>query len=157
MRSLRTKNAFCPQRPDACRLFNATFEITDPLRRTTAFARYDQPSPHQVASLKFQVKPERRHEHRTAIAVVSRICYVLEARGNIDSAPDMGGVIGLHDRLAAIAQVAIPEQEAEPTKTQVFLMIFADPIRNNREARTILRSMPPCSTSPESRRESLID
>ena len=43
------------------------------------------------------MKPEGGHQGGTTVAIVSRADDVLQARSQIDSAPNMCGVVGLYD------------------------------------------------------------
>ncbi len=64
------------------------------------------------------MKPEGGHKHRTAVTIVSGINDVLQAWSDVDAAPDMRGVIGLHDVFASVVQPTVAEQktifESEP-------------------------------------------
>src|ERR1700751_207437 len=89
------------------------------------------------------MQPERRHEDRPAVAIVAGIVDVLDAGGDIDSAPQVQGVIGLDDVFPTVIQMAIAEQEAETSSSQVVLVILLDSIRDESDAGAILRAMPP--------------
>jgi len=56
------------------------------------------------------VKPEGRHKHRPAVAVVTGIVNVLQARRDVDAAPHMGGVVALDNVFAAVVQGAVAEE-----------------------------------------------
>src|SRR5580692_846871 len=103
------------------------------------------------------MRAERRHNHRPAGAVVSRIVDVLHARSHVNAAPHVNRVIRLYDVLAAIVQFAIAEEKAEATIGEVGLVIFADRIGDESNARPVLLAMPPGASRAKSQVEGLID
>ena len=56
------------------------------------------------------MKPEGRHKHRPAVAVVTGIVNVLQARRDVDAAPHMGGVVALDNVFAAVVQAPSPRR-----------------------------------------------
>ena len=63
------------------------------------------------------------HRDRTAVAVVARIRHVLHVDTAEHATPHVRRVVGLRDALASVVQVAVAEQEAQPTQREVLLMI----------------------------------
>jgi hypothetical protein len=53
--------------------------------------------------LEFNVRSEGWHDHWAAVLVVAGIIYMLHARSEVDSAPDVGCVVGLDYVFASIA------------------------------------------------------
>jgi hypothetical protein len=55
------------------------------------------------------MSPERRHQNGAAIAVITWVNDMLQAWGQIDSAPHMRGVVSLKNIFAAVAEMTIPQ------------------------------------------------
>lgn len=55
----------------------------------------------------FGVKPQRRHEYWAAVPVVARIIDMLQPRRDVNTAPNMCGVIGFYDIFASVAKRAV--------------------------------------------------
>src|SRR5271165_7091362 len=56
-----------------------------------------------LPALELYVSPQGRYHHRAAGAVITGVVDVLHSRGQVNSAPDVGCVIGFDDILASIA------------------------------------------------------
>ena len=82
-------------------------------------------NPVRTEILELHMGAERGHNHRPAIAVVSRIVDVLHARSHVNAAPHVDRVVGLHDVLATVVQLAIAEQKTEAAIGEIDLVIFA--------------------------------
>src|SRR5271166_6590443 len=100
---------------------------------------------------------ERRHNHWTAIAVVSGMVDVLHAGSKINAAPHVDRVIRFHDVLPTIVQFAVAEQKAEPAIGEVGLMIFLDCVGDKGDACPVLLAMPPGADRSQSYVDGLID
>src|SRR5262249_41352853 len=79
-----------------------------------------------LLSSKFYVQPKRRHQNRTAVTVVSRIHDMLQSRRNINTAPNVCGVISLHDFFPAVPQRTITDQKSVASIGKIPLVILAD-------------------------------
>ena len=82
------------------------------------------------------------HDHRSAVAIISRIVDVLHAGSKIDSAPGVDGVIRFHDILAAVIEAAIAQQKTFAAIREIHLMIFFDAIRYESKSSAVLFAMP---------------
>ena len=100
---------------------------------------------------------ERGDEHGAAVAVVAGVIDVLQAGREVDAAPDVGCVVGLHDIFAAVVETAVAEQEAEAAIGEVGLVILLDCVGDESDAGAVLLAMPPGAVCAESLGESLID
>ena len=78
--------------------------------------------------LKFDVQSQCRHEHWTAVLIVSAIIDVLQARSKVNSAPDMRRVVGFHNVFAAIAKRAVAQQETQSSIGKINLMVLANAV-----------------------------
>ena len=72
---------------------------------------------------KLHVQPKRGGKHRAAIAVVAGAVDILRVERREDAAPHVQRVVGFHDVLAAVVQIAVAEQEAEAAQGQIFLVL----------------------------------
>jgi len=72
----------------------------------------------------FDVGAEGGDQDWAAVAIVARILNVLNAGGEVDSAPDVKRVIGFDSVFATVVQVAVSEKEAESSIGEVSLVIF---------------------------------
>src|SRR6202007_1601527 len=97
------------------------------------------------------------HQHRSAVSIVSRIIYVLEARRNIDTPPQVRGVIGLEDVFPAIIEPAVTEEEAQSAVSKIDLVVLGDGIGHERDSCAIEAAMPPWTLSLQTSDESLVD
>src|SRR5579863_9322231 len=98
--------------------------------------------PHVFWRSEFHMQPEGGHHDRSAIAIVARIVDLLHAGSDINTAPNMGSVIGFHNVFATIAQASVAEEKSEAAIGQIGLMVFADSIRYECDASAILLAMP---------------
>jgi len=73
---------------------------------------------------------------------------VLHSRRNIDSSPDVRRVIRFNDVLPSIIQPAVAQQKSKAAIGQIYLMIFLDSIRHERNTRAVLRAMPERAIHP---------
>src|SRR5260370_4415709 len=92
--------------------------------------------------LELPMQPQRRHHNRAPVPVISGINNVLHSGSDIDSAPNMRGVIRFQDVLPPVIQPAIAKQETEPAVRQIGLVIFLDPVRYESHASAVLVPMP---------------
>ena len=73
------------------------------------------------------------------------------------AAPEVPGVVALHDILAAVVEVAVAEQEAEAAQFQVVLVVPFDSVRDEGEADLVDRAMPAGSGIVGTQFDRLID
>src|SRR6516164_8017161 len=97
------------------------------------------------------------HEHWPAILIIAWIVDVLQTRGDVDSAPNVGGIIGFHDVFAAITERAVTEQEAESSVGKINLMIFRDVIGNDGHACAVVSAMPQRTVGAQASGKGLIN
>jgi hypothetical protein len=76
--------------------------------------------------LELDVEAEGGDEDRAAVAVVAGIVDVLQAGSNVDAAPKVGSVVGLHNIFAAVVESAIAQEEAETAVGEVGLVVLLD-------------------------------
>src|SRR6202140_212226 len=88
------------------------------------------------------MRPHSRHNNRSAIAVIAWIVDVLYSGSDINSAPNVGGVIRFDDILPPVGQMAIAQQETQPAIRQINLVIFLDAVRHKGNAGAVLLAMP---------------
>ena len=69
-----------------------------------------------ILSSELDVQPDGRHDHRTAVAVISWIGDVLNVEGRKNTASEAGCVIGLDYFFKAIAQSSVTEQKTFPAE-----------------------------------------
>ena len=94
------------------------------------------------------MQPQGGHDHWTAIPVVAGIVDVLKARSHIDTAPEVCGLIGLHDFFTAILEGSITEEEARASISKIDLVILADGIGDEGQARAVVAAMPKSPVRP---------
>jgi len=75
------------------------------------------------------MEAEAPHQHRSAIAVVAGIVYVLQIQAGENPAPHVSVVIGLCNIFSPIIERAIAQKEAS-TQRQVVLVVGRDAVRN---------------------------
>src|ERR1035438_7448945 len=90
----------------------------------------------------FQMKPQSRHAHGTAVLVIAGIVDVLVVDGEIQSAPRVDSVEGFLGGLATVIQPAVAEDESQPAIGQVVLVIGANSVRDKGRAQAIEAAMP---------------
>ncbi len=88
------------------------------------------------------MKAQARDYDRAAVAVVAGIVDVLHSGSDIDSAPNVGGVVRLDDVLASVVQPSITQQETQAAIGKVDLVIFLDAVRHKGNAGAVLLAMP---------------
>ena len=92
-----------------------------------------------------------------AVAVVAGIVDVLHAGREIDSAPDVHGVVRLEDVFAAVVEVAVAEEESEASGGEIVLVILLDGVADEGDAGAVLLAMPPGAVRADAFGERLID
>src|SRR5262249_15363805 len=102
------------------------------------------------------MKPQRRHDHGTAVAIVTRVRYALKVYRSVHSAPDLERIVGFYDSLSRIVQLAIPKQNALSTQSQVFTMIARESIRDKRGSQLVILPVPQSSSHIEPSGEGLV-
>ena len=107
--------------------------------------------------LELDVGAEGGRRPRAAVAVVAGIVDVLHAGGEINSAPDVHGVVGLEDIFAAVGEVAVAEEKAEASGGEIVLVIFLDGVADEGDAGAVLLAMPPRAVRAHAFGEGLID
>ena len=109
-----------------------------------------------MSCLELDVSAKRGDDHRTAVAVVTRIDDVLHTGRQVNTAPSVDGVVGLKDVFAAVIQLAVAEQESQTARREIVLVIFLDAVGHERDAGTILLAMPPSAVGSHALREGLV-
>ena len=85
------------------------------------------------------MKPKRGHKHGTAISVVSEVDDVLHARSNIDTTPDVCGVIGLDNVFADVIESTVANDEAVASLDKVPLVAHGNRIAHNGQTARLYR------------------
>src|SRR5579862_4974939 len=111
----------------------------------------------QSSPSELHMRPERRHQHRPAILVVSGIDDVLHIRAQIDPAPDVRRVIALQQVLPPISQTPIAKNKSKSTESKILRMHMGDRIRGKRHARAIELAFPDRPEPHHSARKSLVN
>src|SRR5258708_20956686 len=81
--------------------------------------------------LEVHMKPQTRHQDRSAVAVVAGIVYALQVESGVDTPPDVDVVVSLEDVFAPVIESAIAQQKAQSTQPQIILVIFLDGVAHN--------------------------
>jgi len=66
-------------------------------------------------------------------------------QGDVDTSPDVGGIVDLNNIFAAVVKPAIAEEEAEAAVGEVGLMILSDGVGTKAISGAVLFAMPPCA------------
>ena len=108
-------------------------------------------------SLKLDVGAEGGDYYWATVAVVAGIDDVLQTGCDVDAAPDVGGVVGLENILAAIVELAVTEEESKTARGEIFLVVFLDGVGDEGDAGAVLLAMPPRAIGADALREGLVD
>src|SRR5262249_53345793 len=125
----------------------AMFHMTNRLLRIDARARLDDRVYCCPSSLFSEFEMETRHadECGTAVAVVTRVGDERAAARSEDAPPYVRGVVALHDRLAAVTERAVAEQEAEASQPEALTMLRGEPVGHERDTAPVGAPVPPCA------------
>jgi len=74
---------------------------------------------------------------RAARCVVAGILDVLHIEGVEEPAPGMHGVVAFDNRLAAVAEIAVAQQEAQPAELEIPLVVLLDGVGDESESHLI--------------------
>ena len=91
----------------------------------------------QPEELQFDVQPKSWDDHRTAVAVVRRIDDVLDIGRDVESLPQVDGVVALKNVLPPVGQRPIAEQEPQAAIGEICLVGFLDPARDEGHTSTV--------------------
>jgi hypothetical protein len=110
-----------------------------------------------TAKLEFEVKAETRNKDRASVAVVAGVIDVLEIEPGVETAPEVGVVIGFEDSFAPVVQVAVAEKELESAMLQVELVVGGDSVRNEDDARLVVSPPPQGAIQTDAGLDGLVD
>src|SRR5438128_3691482 len=102
------------------------------------------------------MRPHPRHQHRPPIAVVSGMVNVLQAGGEIQSAPHLCRIVTLDNIFAAVPESTVADEKTIATIGQIDLMIFSNRVAYDGYAGAISPTAPNCTLHAESRFDRLV-
>lgn len=88
------------------------------------------------------MKSEAGCQHGAAVAVVARVVNVLQVHSGENTPPQVRVVVGFDNIFPAVVQRTIPDQEAEPAKSKIFLMVGGNAIGQEHAAQFVLLAAP---------------
>src|ERR1035438_9823818 len=91
------------------------------------------------------MKPQARHQHRSPVAVVTGIVYVLQVESGVDAPPDVHVVISLENVLAPVIESAITQQKAQSAQPQIILVVFLYGVGHHHHADLVALALPALS------------
>src|SRR5260370_34978953 len=74
--------------------------------------------------LQVHMKPQTRHQDRSAVAVVAGIVYALQVESGVDTPPAVDVVVSLEDFFAPLIEPTIPQQKPHSTHPQYIRATF---------------------------------
>ena len=88
------------------------------------------------------MNPEAGNNHRSAVAVETRIVYEGEQGGKIEAAIHVGRIVGFAYALTSIRQATVAEHETQASQAQILAMVLAQTAVDEGRPKAICLSVP---------------